>query len=165
MKPDEDLAARINRASYLFMRSIQEPIDNQLSLIIEEAAENEEKRGQITRPSDSPEIQALLKDTAPIESIDGCLTYRLFWPKYVAYLVTEQLVGSCGSYDDESHQGRLFRLYSKSHFLDHLTHDTGAYSHPLLHFKIACLNHLVDVASEMPPAIEIIPRSGARSIQ
>jgi hypothetical protein len=49
------------------------------------------------------------------------------------------------------------RLYSKSHFLEHLARDTGAHTKSLLHFKVACKNHIVDVVSEEQPTIEIIP--------
>jgi hypothetical protein len=158
MYPNRDIAALINKATYLYLRSIQEPSDNQLEVLVEEAVVNEGKQGKIDRSNQLPELAALLKDSAPIESIHGCATYRLYWKCYVAYLVTEECVGSCGRYDDESCEGRLFRLYTKSHFLDHLSRDTGAHSNPLLHYKITCLNHLVDVAAEDPPEIEIASR-------
>jgi len=156
MHLDDEFASLINNATYIYLRSIREPLDNQLELIVEEAVANEQKRGEIHRPNELPEIAALSKDSAPIESTPGCLTFRFYWKHYAAYLVTEEMVGSCGNYDDELYKGRLFRLYTKSHFLNHLSRDTGAHSNPLLHYKITCLNHLVDVAAENPPEIEIV---------
>jgi hypothetical protein len=156
MHLDDEFASLINNATYIYLRSIREPLDNQLELIVEEAVANEQKRGEIPRPNELPEIAALSKDSAPIESTPGCLTFRFYWKHYAAYLVTEEMVGSCGNYDDELYKGRLFRLYTKSHFLNHLSRDTGAHSNPLLHYKITCLNHLVDVAAENPPEIEIV---------
>jgi hypothetical protein len=157
--PDTELTERINKAQYLYLRKIQEPADNRLEILVEEAVANEQERGQIQRPTELDEIAAILKDSAPIESVPGCLTFRFYWKHYAAYLVTEECVGSCGNYDDETYVGNLFRLYTRSHFLDHLSRDTGAHSNPLLHYKVVCLNHLVDIAAEDPPDIEIVFRS------
>jgi hypothetical protein len=159
MHPDTKLAEQINSAKYLYLRGIREPVDNRLEILVEEAVVNEQRRGHIQRPTELPEIAAILKDSAPIESVPGCFTYRLYWKHYAAYLVAEECVGSCGSYDDETYKGNLFRHYTKSHFLDHLSRDTGAHSNPLLHYKVVCLNHLVDVAAEDPPDIEMVSRS------
>src|SRR5437588_13097630 len=54
----------------------------------------------------------------------------------VAYLVTEECVGSCGRDDDEIYTGKLFRVYTKSHFLEHLLRDTGGHTESILHFKL-----------------------------
>ena len=159
MHPDTKLAERINKAQYLYLRTIQEPADNRLEITVEEAVANEQKRGHVQNPTVLPEIAAILKDSAPIESGAGCFTYRLYWKHYAAYLVTEECVGSCGNYDDERYVGNLLRVYTSSHFLDHLSRDTGAHSNPLLHYKLVCLNHLVDIAAEDPPVIEIVFRS------
>jgi hypothetical protein len=112
------------------------------------------------QPSGLPDSLAFLRESsAPIEWMDGCLAFRLYWKRYAAYLVTEECVGSCGDYAEEVFEGDRLRRYSKSHFLDHLSRDTGAHSRPLIHFKIICENHLVDVAAEDPPKIEIVPRA------
>lgn len=156
MHPDLEIARRINNAQYLYLRKIEEPRDNQLELRVQEAGVNEAKRGTIQEGGALEEIQKLLTDTAPIESTPDCLAFRLFWRNYVAYLVTEECAGSCGNYEDEIYSGNLFRLYSKSHFLEHLARDTGAHCNPLIHYKLCCLNHIIDVAAEEPPEIEII---------
>src|SRR5450755_2035939 len=41
-----------------------------------------------------PELAAIRKDASPIESVEGCRVFELYWRRYVAYLVTEELVGS-----------------------------------------------------------------------
>jgi hypothetical protein len=92
----------------------------------------------------------------PIESIESCRTFELTWKVYVAYLVTEECVGSCGKYDAELFDGRLFRVYTKSHFLNHLEKDTGAHADPIHHYKLVCLNHLIDVAAYAPPDVRLI---------
>jgi hypothetical protein len=81
----------------------------------------------------------------------------------VAYLVTEECVGSCGNYADEIFTGKLFRVYTKSHFLNHLARDTGGHTDALLHYKLICLNHLIDVAAYVPPEVRVIgPVSSSR---
>jgi hypothetical protein len=72
------------------------------------------------------------------------------WKRHVAYLVTEEVVGSC-RHEDEIRAGNLFRVYTKSHFLEHLARNTGAHMNPALHFKLLCLNHLIDVAAYEAP--------------
>ena len=66
------------------------------------------------------------------------------------------MAGSCGKYDDESFSGKLLRVYSRSHFLEHLGRDTGSHTEPVQHYKIICLNHLVDVAAYEPPDIQVL---------
>ncbi len=103
-------------------------------------------------------MAGILRNSWPIESIGGCKTFELYWERYVAYLVTEEMVGSTagGGYKDEVFSGNLFRLYSKSHFLDHLTRDTGGHGEPLQHYKLLCLNHLIDVAAYALPEIKVL---------
>jgi hypothetical protein len=73
---------------------------------------------------------------------------------------TEECVGSCGQYDDEVFTGSVFRVDTKSHFLEHLGRDTGGHTEEIFHFKLTCLNHLIDVAAYAPPeAKQIWPAS------
>jgi hypothetical protein len=73
-------------------------------------------------------------------------------------LVTEELVGSnaLNGYADEVYTGKILRVYTKSHFLDHVMRDTGDHIQEILHYKIVCLNHLIDVVSYYPPDVEIL---------
>jgi hypothetical protein len=64
--------------------------------------------------------------------------------RYAAYLVTEELIGSGGSYGDEVYTGRLLRMYTELHFLDYLSRHTGSHTEPVQHYKLICLNHLID---------------------
>jgi hypothetical protein len=102
------------------------------------------------------ELTAILKDVQAIETTESCRTFELTWKHYVAYLVTEECVGSCGKYDDETFSGKLFRVYTKSHFLEHLARDTGGHTGALQHYKLTCLNHLIDVAAYVPPEIRLV---------
>ena len=126
-----------------------------MQLVVQEAVVNR-SRPLPPRLPDIPEVAALLKDAWPIESTDGCKFFEIHWKRYAAYLVTEEMVGSCGGYHGEVFSGNLLRLYSKSHFRDHLSRDTGGHLEPILHYKLICLNHLIDVAAYAPPEVRII---------
>ena len=89
----------------------------------------------------------------------------LFGDVNAAYLVTEECVGSCGSYDDETFSGKLFRVYTKSHFLEHLGRDTGAHTEPVVHYKLTCLNHLIDVAAYAPPEVTQLESTSCTSMR
>jgi len=145
---------QLNSAKYLFLRELSEPHDNSLKLVVEEAVVN---HSAIVK-SELPELQALFSDVSPIESVEGCKMFELYWKHYVAYLVTEELVGSNAEagYDDECFTGKLLRSYSKSHFLAHVARDTGGHIEPLQHYKLVCLNHLIDVATYAPPEIKVV---------
>jgi hypothetical protein len=149
--PDLD---QIDSAKYLFLRELTEPRDNSLRVVVQEATDNP---GGLVRPCPQlPESAELFTEVSPIESTESCLTFELRWAHYVAYLVTEEFVGSCGNSDDEIFGGKLFRIYTKSHFLDHVARDTGGHTETIRHFKLLCLNHLIDVAAYASPEIRVI---------
>jgi len=139
----------LNSAKYVYLRELVEPRDNSLRLVVQEAAVN--PSGAVGLHPELPELTEILRNASPIESTEASRTFELTWKHYVAYLVTEELVGSCGHYDDEVFTGSVFRVYTKSHFLEHLARDTGGHTEQLLHFKLVCLNHLIDVAAYGAP--------------
>ena len=145
---------QLNSARYLYLRELSEPRDNALKLVVEEAVVNQSSLIK----SDMPELAAILKGASPIESVVGCKVFELYWKHYVAYLVTEELVGSNAEngYNDEQYVGKLLRVYNKSHFLNHIARDTGGHFEPIRHFKLVCLNHLIDVAAYAPPDVQIV---------
>lgn len=137
----------LNSVRYLYLRTLSEPRDNSLRIIADEAVANP------ASPVQLPGLPNIRGES--IEPVDGCKSFELYWKNYVACLVTEEMAGSCGKYDDEAFTGRIFRTYSQSHFLEHLAKDTGAHEKPISHYKLTCLNHLVDVASYEQPDIRI----------
>jgi len=154
----------LNQAEYYYLRGISEPRDNSLRLVIEQAALNREGKPEDI-PNELPEIQAIKSDAFPIESIQGCKTFELIWDRYAAYLVTEELAGTGGFCDEEVYEGKLFRVYSKSNFLNFLARDIGETIEPINHYKLICLNHLIDVVSAKPPKVSEIPPTHPRAGQ
>ena len=145
----------LNSAKYLYLRELSEPQDNALRLVVQEAVVNPAGSVRSSHP-ELPELEKILGGSSPIESTEACRTFELTWKRYVAYLVTEECVGSCGQDADEIYTGKLFRVYTKSHFLEHLSRDTGGHTQAILHYKLTCLNHLIDVAAYAPPDVKQI---------
>jgi hypothetical protein len=151
---DDKAVEQLNSVKFLYLRELSEPRDNSLRINVEEAVLN--CASVVRLEHELPELATILKDASPIESINGCGLFELYWNRYVAYLVTEEMAGSCGKYDDEVYSGSVFRIYEKSHFLEHLARDTGGHNAPLQHYKIICLNHVIDVAAYAPPQIRLL---------
>jgi hypothetical protein len=153
----------LNSLNYLYLRELSEPRDNSLRLVVQEAVDN--RSGPKSIPTNVPGVAEVLKDAWPIESIAGCKTFQLSWECYAAYLVIEELVGAGASDQDETYTGRLLRVYTKSHFLDYLARAIGGHAEPIQHYKLICLNHLIDIASYRPPEIRLIGSASPRALR
>ena len=156
---EDEVISLLNQVKYLNLCSISEPEVNALRLVVQEAIAD--RTETVSTPDPASPFAELRKGASPIKSTEGCRTFELEWNRYVAYLVTEEIVGSGGS--DEVYTGNLLRAYTKSHFLDHLSRDTGGHIEPILHHKLICLDHLIDVASYSPPKVRLfdtVPESG-----
>jgi hypothetical protein len=151
---EDEVISLVNQARYLFLRHISEPEENSLRLVVEEAIAD--RTETVSTPDPTSPFAEIRKGASPIKSAEGCRAFELQWSRYVAYLVTEEGVGSGGSDADEVYTGKLFRVYTKSHFLDHLARDTGGHFEPILHYKVICQNHLIDVASYSPPEVRLL---------
>src|SRR5580693_5073877 len=105
--PESDAIEQLNSTRYVDLREISEPnkrVFNSLRIVVEQAIVNE----AAVVVSDRPELANLLAGAYPIESVEGCKTFRLSWKHYLAYLVTEELVGSNApnGYADEIYTGK-----------------------------------------------------------
>lgn len=161
MNPGQGLNS-LDSVKYLYLRELSETRDNSLRLVVDEAVRTPSVASRADTIGHLPELTEILKDAEAIETTQSCRTFELTWKHYVAYLVTEECVGSCGKYDDETFGGNLFRMYTKSHFLDHLGRDTGGHTEAIRHYKLICLNHLIDVAAYAPPEVrQVGPVSSA----
>ena len=140
----------IDSCHSLFLREATEPNENGLRLIVEEA---------IVLPD---EVFVKIGGTEitggpPVKSTDRSRVFEITWNNYVAY----SLLNESFTVRDESQEfsGRLFRTYTKSHFLDYVSRATIAckeYPGPLRHTEVLCECHVVDVVSvEFPQVREI----------
>ena len=142
----------IDSCRYLFLRDLSEPEENTLRVVVEEAKAD-------GPPEDLEILGKVIRGTIPIDSDESCRLFELVWSSYVAYGVRNE---SFTAWDDsEEWQGRLFRLYSKSHFRDYVSRATFAsneYPGPLRHWSLLCENHLVDVVACVEPAVRRLNR-------
>ncbi|MFL0267409.1 hypothetical protein [Candidatus Clostridium radicumherbarum] len=87
--------------------------------------------------------------TVPLIQID--------FESYIGYLIlNESFAGSDGY---EEFDGKAFRIYKKSRYLDFIKVGTFAsedYPGPFKHYGIAYLNHIIDVVSISEPIIKEI---------
>lgn len=114
----------LDSAKYLYLRELTEPRDNSLRLVVQEALVN--PSGVVRSHPELPELGELSISASPIESTDTCKSFELTWERYVAYLVTEECVGSCGQYGDEVFTGSLFRDTQSHIFLSILRETLAA---------------------------------------
>jgi hypothetical protein len=150
----EEIWQQIDSAAYLYLHRLFEPSDNELTITLDEAVANTAKAGSVVLAGGVN----LGADSSPIETTSECRRFTLHWPRYITYCVTEEMAGSCGTYEDEVYTGRLLRTYSKSNFLAFIARDTGAHFEPYHHYKIASLNHIIDIAAITAPTLSISSR-------
>jgi hypothetical protein len=139
---------QINAHKYLYLDKLFEEVDLELCILLDEA--------RVQLDSQDSESASLY---GPIVSDSTCKKYRVTFKDYIAYSVRSE---SFTILDDaEEFIGNLFREFSKSKFLDYVVTSTaavedivGAYKH----YEIACLNHIIDVATGREPLIEEITK-------
>ena len=154
MIQENQIISMLDEAEYIYLRHISEPTENSLRLVVQEATVSSCESAENSASTEP--FSELRKDASPIETTAGCKTFELIWDLYVAYLVTEEVAGSAGDHQSEVYTGNTFRVYSRSHFLDYLACNTSGHTGPLTHYKVVCLNHLIDVASIRPPEIKLL---------
>jgi hypothetical protein len=145
---ENGLPSEIDSCECLYLRSLSEPQDNSLRLILQEAGASPME--MTVRIGDVD-----FKGLRPIESTASSRTFEVLWRRYVAYAVlNESFTG--GDTQHEVFSGRLLRIYKQSQFLDYVQSATFAgpeYPGPLTHIRVLCLNHIVDVIAVDLPSI------------
>ena len=147
--------AAIDGCKYLYLASISEPDDGGLRLVVHEARAGGPVGAEALAREHLPEVRALLASSSAIEHGPGCKVFEIYWPSYIAYAVENESY-ALGQPADSEAEGRLFKLYKKSAYLDYLSQVSFAspeYPGPYKHWAVLCLDHIVNVASTDEPAI------------
>ena len=101
---------KINQSEYLFLGSIEEFAQNNLRLIVHE--------GCVTGPLKSIEVcGTTINDVRSVLPRPDS-AWEVIFERYIAYSVRNE--SYVGANPEESWEGRLFRTYSKSEFLDYI---------------------------------------------
>jgi hypothetical protein len=136
----------------IYLDQIFETIDNHLRLIF-----NRSKTSDIAETITIGEIE--IKDSYSID-IDGTKPQiQMDFEWYIGYSVRNE---SYTVWDDyEEFDVKIFRIFSKSRYLDFISISTIAteeYPGPYKHYGMSCLNHVIDVVSNTDPIIVEISR-------
>ena len=153
MEPILKELAELDTCSSLYLREISEPKQNSLRLLIEEAEVMPEEVAIRIAGAD-------LGSGHLVRSTANSRLFEIVWDNYVAYLVTNESYATPG--ESEKFLGRFARCYSKSLFLDYISHATVAcneYPGPLQHIGIVSEWHIIDVISTgLPRVSQVRPR-------
>ena len=143
----KDLVDEINSCQFVFLQELEDGADNRLVLTIKEAKSTPETE-DIVLPGGT------IRNVHPIGSDDSSRIFELIFADYIAYSVRNESFTEAS--DTEHWQGRLFRTYSVSNFLDFvrrstlpIEHDPGA----LTHYGIICADHIIDIATRNSPTV------------
>lgn len=149
-----NLIEQIDNHEYLYLTEIGEPDLNVLRIVIEEAKASRVETRTLEVGS------AKISELRPIVSDESCQRYEIVFGSYVAYCVRNE------SYvvmdQSEVFTGRLFNVYSQSHFLDYVRAATIAsddYPGKFVHYGINCLDHILDVVSVDEPVVNVLRRA------
>ncbi|OAB42335.1 hypothetical protein [Paenibacillus antarcticus] len=137
----------------IYFEQIFEPEENALRLLFSPSVTSETPQTITIGEIEFQDTYSIdIDETLPILQID--------FETYVGYSIRNE---SFTSWDDyEEFEGKIFRIYSKSRYLDFIKVSTFAsedYPGPFKHFGIACLNHVVDVVSVSEPIIKEVQRT------
>lgn len=146
------LARTLDSCHSLFLTRVSEPKENTLSVSIVESF--------VSPHSESLEIAgARIEGVHRVAPNAESRRFELSWSSYVAYLVTNESYASAENGESVDGSGRLIQQYDKSSFLESIARSTIAtneYPGLLIHVRILCENHVVDVVStEFPKAREL----------
>lgn len=148
----------IRSCKYLYLDAIREPEDNQLCVVILEAAAGARLGEKQLRAEHDETIRSLLADSRVIDHLEGCKKFELFWPSYIGYSVVNESYSN-GEPEPSSGKGRLLVEYEQSEYLEYLSRAsfaTAAFPGPYKHWAIHCLNHTIDVASQVEPMVRVL---------
>lgn len=95
-------------------------------------------------------------EPAIIQDNDKFPLLKIEFNSYIGYAVRNE---SFTVWDDyEQFEGKIFRVYQRSRYLDFISKSTIAtadYPGPFLHYGIAGLNHIVDIVSTEAPVVKL----------
>lgn len=139
-------AADIDGCKYLYLIGIGEPRDNRLRLVVQEA--------RTGTPAPMPTQLGLPLASSYGRIVPNGRKFEILWDHYLAYGVRNESHVAIDPY--EVRVGRIWVVYSKSRYLDYLAlacHTHELCGHPLTHWGVNCLNHIVDVVGPHHPRI------------
>lgn len=102
----------------------------------------------------------LVKNVYSVDADMDLPILQIDFDSYIAYSVTNESYTSWDEY--EVFEGKAFRIYTKSRYLDYIKVDTfaeGIFQGEFVHYGIVCLNHIINIVSVDKPIINEINRN------
>ncbi len=126
-----DFNELMQEKGYIYLEKIIEPKENSLRLLINRSTFN----------IDLPMVQLEFESYISYSVIDECFSYSMD--------------------NSEISKGELFRIYTKSRYLDFIKIATNERedlcpSENYIHYQFPCLNHTIDVISCEEPKVTVI---------
>ncbi|WP_342543774.1 hypothetical protein MHH33_12750 [Paenisporosarcina sp. FSL H8-0542] len=133
---------------YIYLNNLSEPEENSLCILID--------RCKIGNKSEDIDLgERLTEAYYPIEVDDGLPAIHLEFESYVSYSVINESFTVMDDY--EVFQGEIFKIYTKSRYLDFIKAGTIAEDifpeDKFVHYQVPCLNHIIDIISYEEPKI------------
>ncbi|QYF84875.1 hypothetical protein [Peribacillus frigoritolerans] len=126
-----DFNELMQEKGYIYLEKIIEPKENSLRLLINRSTFN----------IDLPMVQLEFESYISYSVIDECFSYTID--------------------NSEISKGELFRIYTKSRYLDFIKIATNERedlcpSENYIHYQFSCLNHTIDVISCEEPKVTVV---------
>ncbi|WP_350299088.1 hypothetical protein [Peribacillus frigoritolerans] len=126
-----DFKELMQEKGYIYLEKIIEPKENSLRLLINRSTFN----------IDLPMVQLEFESYISYSVIDECFSYSID--------------------NSEISKGELFRIYTKSRYLDFIKIATNERedlcpSENYIHYQFPCLNHMIDVISCEEPKVTVV---------
>lgn len=139
---------------YIYLNQLFEPEETSLQILIDRCKVSNERE-------DLNLGDNILIDSYSIDVDEDSPIIQMDFESYVAYSVINESFTIMDEYEES--QGELFRIFTKSRYLDFVKLGTIAEAifpdEKFLHFQIPCLNHIIDVISFENPTISEVTRS------
>ena len=142
-----NFATELDDHAHLFLRSIGEPGEGVLRLLVEIGVER-------VTAKDIEIAGSLISGVHQTSADESTPAYEITFASYIVYAVRNESYALQDK--QEVWQGKSFRVYSKSKFLDFVASATFAsaeYPGPFAHYCLACEDHVVDIASIVQPEV------------
>uniref|UniRef100_UPI001BB331D9 hypothetical protein n=1 Tax=Bacillus sanguinis TaxID=2817476 RepID=UPI001BB331D9 len=138
----------------IYLNKLFEPEDNSLRVLIDRCKVNETK--SLVKVTNEVELEA-----SSIDVDENLSILQLDFEAYVAYSIINESFTVMDDY--EISEGEIFKIYSKSRYLDFVKAGTIAEcifpEEQFIHYQIPCLNHIIDIISYDEPEITEIKRN------
>jgi hypothetical protein len=154
------IADIIRSCDYLYLGALSEPRINEIRIVLLEAVAGAPVNSDTLASDSDPVLRSLLAGSRQIGHFPGCRKFELVWKSYIAYSVVNESYsnGEPGT-SVVVGERRHFAEYSSSQYLDYLASASFAskdYPGPYRHWALYCLDHTIDIASQVDPVIREI---------